>query len=121
VVAAFPFLATLIAVVVALSLLFPYTFLDRIWTLNPAAYAAFHILGKSSGVILLVLGVCTGTTAFGLLRQRRWAWWLAIVLFAANGLGDLTNLLIGGERWKSAAGALIAAAFVFLLMRFPRH
>ena len=120
-VAGFLFLATLIAIVVAISLLFPGTFLDRIWNLNPSAYAAFHVLGKLSGVILLVLGVGTGTTAFGLLRQRRWAWWLALVLFSANGLGDLVNLLIGGDRWKSAAGTLIAAAFVFLLVRLPRH
>jgi pyruvate carboxylase len=59
----------------------------------------------------------TAAAGFGLLRGRRWAWWLAIGLFGANGIGDLVSMAISGDRLRSTAGALIAGAFVFLLVR----
>ena len=117
VVAAFLLLATSIATLVAVSLLVPGTPLDRIWYLNQPAYVVFKTLGRVSGLLLLILGVCTAAAAFGLLRGRRWARWLAIGLFGANGIGDLVSMAISGDRLRSTAGALIAGAFVFLLVR----
>jgi hypothetical protein len=53
--------ATLIAALVGTSLLFPGTFLDRIWELNKPAYEAFEALGRISGVVLLLMGLCGRT------------------------------------------------------------
>jgi len=119
VVAVFLFAATVMAAVAGTSLLFPETFLDRIWELNPQAHAGFKPLGRASGLLLLMLGVATGAAAAGLLRARRWAWLLAIAVFTLNGLGDFISLLIGGDLVKSGSGVLIAAIFLATLLR-PR-
>lgn len=116
-VAAFLFVAALISSVVALSLLVPGTPLDRMWELNRPAYVAFKALGRVSGPLFLMLGLCTAATGFGLLRGRRWAWWLAIGLFAVNGLGDIVGLAIDGNLVRSAAGVSIAGVFLYLLLR----
>jgi hypothetical protein len=59
VIAAFLLAATFIAALVGTSLLFPGTFLHRIWELNKPAYAPFNGPGRISGLLLLLLGVCT--------------------------------------------------------------
>lgn len=117
VIASFLLVATLIAAVVGTSLLFPGTFLDRIWELNKKAYAGFQALGRPSGLLLLLVGACTAYAGRGLLKGQNGARWVAIVLFAVNGLGDVVSLLRTAERFKSAAGALIAATFLICLLR----
>lgn len=119
IIASFLLAATFIAALVGTSLLFPGTLLDRIWELNRPAYAAFEALGRVAGLLLLVVGVCTAYAGRGLLKGQNGARWLAIGLFAVNGVGDVMNLLRPGERAKSAAGVLIAATFLFYLLR-PR-
>jgi hypothetical protein len=109
--------ATVIAGLVGTSLLFPGTFLDRIWELNKPAYKGFQAVGKISGLLLLLVGLCTGYAGAGLFKGQNRARRLAIALFAVNGLGDVVNFLRPAERLKSAAGALIAATFIFYLLR----
>ncbi len=118
IVAAFLFAATAIAAVVGASLLFPGTIMDQIWELNRPAYAAFHVLGKASGALMLLLGIATAFAGTGLLRRAKWAWWIAIILFAVNGLGDAVTLLTSRrDLLKSASGAVIAAIFLVSLLR----
>lgn len=109
--------ATVIAAVVGVSLLFPGTFLDRIWELNKPAYEAFEALGRISGLLLLLVGVCAAYAGAGLLKGQKRARWIAVALFAVNGLGDVANLLRPTGRLKSTAGVLIAATFLFCLLR----
>ncbi|HEX4066581.1 MAG TPA: hypothetical protein VHZ09_11220 [Acidobacteriaceae bacterium] len=116
-VAVFLSLAATIALVTGLSLLAPGTRLDRIWTLNPRAYAAFARGGLASGVLLLVVCGAAAAAARGLLRRRRWAWALAIGIFGINGLGDLANLALTRAWLKAGAGMLVAALFLALLLR----
>jgi hypothetical protein len=61
--AAFLLAAAAIAAIMGISLLFPNRFPDRLWELNPAGGAAFHVLGKILGVLLLALGVATFAAA----------------------------------------------------------
>lgn len=116
-VALFLGIAPIIAFFTGLSLVHSGTDLDRIWRLNPRAYAAFARMGPVSGALLWILCVAAGSTAAGLLRRRRWAWWLALAIFAANGLGDLATLLITHEWLKAGSGVLIAGVFLILLLR----
>ena len=116
-IAAFLFAATVIATVVGTSLLHPGTFVDRIWNLNQPAYTAFQTIGKSSGVLLLLLALGTAAAGAGLLRGARWAWWFAVALFTLNGLGDLVTLLATRDLLKSGSGILVAATFLFCLSR----
>lgn len=118
-VAVFLFLASAVAVVTGISLLFPSLNWNWLWDLNRPAYTAFHRLGRLPGVLLLVVAAGAFIAANGLLRRRRWAWWMAVALFAANGLGDLAALLLRGEVIRGGSGVLIAGAFLFCLTR-PR-
>ncbi len=116
IVAAFLWVATGIAVIVGISLLFPGTPLDRMWVLNRPAYAAFQSMGRLSGIFLLLLGSVTAAGARGLLQRRRWAWWLVIGIFVVNGIGDLVGLFVTRDVIRSGSGALVAAAFLSCLM-----
>lgn len=105
------------AVLAGSSLLFPNSFLDRLWTLNPPAAAAFRSVGWISGALLIALGVATAAAGVSLLRREKWAWWFAVALFAINGCGDLVSLFVMGDVLKGASGVVIAVAFLFFLSR----
>jgi len=67
--------------------------------------------------MLMVVGVTAAAAAAGLLCGHRWAWLLAVAIFAVNGVGDLAGLLISGDWLRSGAGALVAGLLIFLLRR----
>ncbi|MGA2184345.1 MAG: hypothetical protein ABSH47_15085, partial [Bryobacteraceae bacterium] len=113
IVAAFLFMATAIAAVVGVSLLFPNPLLDRLWELNKPGGAAFRAMGRISGMLLLALGVGTAAAGLGLLRRRRWAW------CTVNGCGDVVGFVATRDWLRSGSGVAVAAAFVYALTR-PR-
>ena len=117
IVAAFLWIAMLIALAVGVALLFPGTFLDRMWIYNQMAHAAFQAVGRIAGVGFLLLALAVGVTALGLSGGRRWAWRVAILIFALNGIGDLFGLLATGDLIRSGSGLVIAIGFVFVLLR----
>lgn len=119
VIAGFLFFAAAIALVTGTSLLFPNPGWNRMWSLNPAAYAAFVSLGALAGFLLLTLAVIAGAAGAGMLLRRRWAWWLAVALFAVNGLGDAISIFSAHDVARGVAGFLVACAFVFWLTRPP--
>jgi len=110
-VAAFLFMATVIAVTVGISLLFPNRLMDRLWELNKPGAAMFRSIGRISGVFLLVLGVATASAAHGLVRRKQWAWWFAVVLFVVDGSGDVVSLFVTGDWLKSVTGVIITQCF----------
>jgi lysylphosphatidylglycerol synthetase-like protein (DUF2156 family) len=119
IVAAFLFAAAAIAAVVGCSLLFPGTLLDRLWDLNKPGAAAFHVLGRISAILVLLLGAATSAAALGLLRGRNWAWWFAMVLFAVDACGDVVSFAARGDWVRSASGVAISSAFLYSLIRPP--
>ena len=114
VVATFLFVATGIALVVGVSLLFPNPMMDRLWELNKQGALAFRAVGRISGVPLLLLGIGTFFAAKGLLRGRAWAWWFAMVLFTVDAIGDIVSFVITRDWMKSAAGIVISSIFLWL-------
>ena len=112
------FLATAMSFLTGSSLLFPNVGWHRLWELNPAAYAfvARNQLQAIAGALLLALGIVTAIAGAGLLRGRRWAWWIAVAVFAINGLGDLLTMVVHRDVVKGGSGVLIASIFLFLLM-----
>ena len=117
IVAAFLFAATAIAAVTGCSLLAPNTPLDRIWELNRQAEAGIRALGRISGGLLLLVGAATCSAAVGLLQRKKWAWLLALSLFAVNGSGELVTFLMTRDWLRSLSGAVIAAGFLYALGR----
>jgi uncharacterized membrane protein YccC len=47
---------------------------------------------------------------------KPWGWWLAIVIFAANGIGDVLQFVMG-RLLEGAFGVVVAGALVFWLTR----
>jgi len=119
VVAGFLFAATAIAVVVAVSLLFPNPLLDRLWELNKPGAAVFRTMGRTATFLLLGLAAAMVIAGRAFLRGKRWSWWFAIVLFAMNGCGDIVSFVATRDWLRSGSGIIVAAAFVVALTR-PR-
>jgi len=119
IVAAFLFVATVIAGVVGFSLLFPNRLLDSLWKLNPAGAAFLHAIGPVSGVFLLALGAAMFCAALGLLRGRRWAWWFAAVLFTVETCSNFVTYFVVHDALRSIAGFVISFGFLCFLCR--RH
>ena len=113
--AALLFLAALIALITGLALVFPGPIWIPMWNLNREAYESFHHLGWIAIGFLFVLAVVCASAAAGLLLRKRWAWWIALLLFAANGAGDVVSLVRTHEAARFGSGVLIAASFIALL------
>ncbi len=117
IIAGFLFLATLIASIIGFSLVFPGPAMDWMWELNKPGAAVFQKLGRVSGVFLLALAGGTYSSAVGLLRRKRWAWWFAVTLFAVDVTGNISTLFVTHDFPRSGAGAAISGAFLFFLLR----
>jgi lysylphosphatidylglycerol synthetase-like protein (DUF2156 family) len=117
IVAAFLFAATVIAVVVGVSLLFPNRLLDALWKLNPAGAVFFHSIGPISGVFLLVLGAAILASARGMLRGHKWAWWFAVALFAVEACSNLVSYFVIHDALRTVTGSVISFAFLCILCR----
>jgi hypothetical protein len=115
VVAGFLFLAAAISLLTGVSLLFPDPRWNNLWDLNQAANAAFRRMGAMPGILLPALGVVAGSAGIGMIRGKQWACWIAVSLFAINGLGDAFSLMVtrnlakGGFR-RSDCGRLLILA-----------
>lgn len=99
-----------------MTLIFPGTFLDRAWVINPTGHAGLTALGRWVGFMFPVLGFTLAAAGIGWLKRRRWAWMLAVVLIAGNAVGDLVRLASGA--WvEGAVGVLLAGALVIYMTR----
>src|ERR1043165_2478309 len=79
------------------SLLFPGSFLEPMWRLNPRAREGFASMGAWAVVLMCTVCIACVSAAVGLLRGARWGYWLALALLAINLLGDIVNALLGIE------------------------
>ncbi len=104
------------ATLAGITLLFPVSFLDPIWRLNPEAGEQLHQLGRGIGIAFLGLGSAMVAAAIGWIKRRFWGWALAVIIIASQVLGDLVNAL-RGEFWKGAVGVAIAGALLLYLLR----
>ena len=102
----------------AVSLIFPGSFLEPIWRLNPNARAGFSRIG--SWAIVLMVAVCVACifTAVGLWRKRLWGYRLAVVMLVVNLCGDVINVITGTEP-KAIIGIPIVGAILAYLLRKP--
>lgn len=94
----------------------PGTVVDLIWRVKEAEHAQLmdHRIVICAG--FLALGLLMAATAYGWSRSRKWAWWLAIGIFIANGVGDATRLLQG--QWpEGLMGVCITVLLVVYLTR----
>ena len=114
--AIFLFFGATVATLAGITLLFPGSFLDPMWRLNPEAGEQLRHLGRGIGIAFLGLGAAMIAAAIGWIKRRFWGWALAVVIIASQVLGDFVNAL-RGEWLKGAVGAAIAVALLVYLLR----
>jgi hypothetical protein len=100
----------------AISLVWRDTSLDRIWSLNPAAFKHLAPLGRSIGILFLLLGVALAAAGIGWFRRRLWGWRLAVAIIATQVVGDIVNC-IRGDWLHGGIGVVIAGALLLFLLR----
>ena len=116
----------LIATLAGTTLVWPGTALDRIWSLNPRAYAELTPLGRVVGMGFILFGMTLAVTAVGWFKRCLWGWRLAVGIIAAQVLGDVVNVS-RGRIVAGGIGAIIAAVMLFYLLgdavrsAFGRH
>src|SRR2546422_219687 len=104
-----------------ISLLFPGSFLEPIWRLNPRARAGLGGMGVWAVILMGAVCVACALAAEGLWRGARWGYWLAVSLVAINLLGDILNAFLGTEP-RAVIGIPIALAIIaFLISRRVRR
>lgn len=112
----FLFFGAIMASLAAITLLWRGTALDRIWALNPTAYLQLAPLGGTVGILFLLLGAALASAGIGWFRHRLWGWRLAVIIIAAQVLGDVVNC-IRGDLLRGGAGVIIAGTLLLFLLR----
>jgi len=103
------------ALIAAISLIFPESFLEPMWHLNPRAQESFSHLGGFAILLLLPVSVACLFAGIGLLCLRRWAYWLGIALLVVNLSGDAINVVLGIEK-RALVGIPIALTLILVLL-----
>lgn len=116
----FLFFGAAMASLAATTLLWRGTVLNRVWTLNPAAYRQLYPLGTKVGLLFVLLSAALLTSGIGWFRYRRWGWTLAVAIIAIQLLGDIFNI-VRGELLRGVTGVIIAGALLLYLFFTPNQ
>ena len=108
--------AAVMATLAGVTLVWPGTVLQRMWTLNPRAYERITPFGKVAGIAFLLLGMVLSIAAIGWRRRTLWGWRLAVIVIAAQVLGDGVNICLG-RFVEGGIGATVSGALLFYLLR----
>ena len=106
--------ATCILVSVGLALLFPGSAMELVWKTYPARRALLMPYRSLLGPGFLTLAVAMAFAGIGCFRQRKWGWWLAVAIFAINGLSDAGQVVLG-HTIEGGIGVVVAGAILFYL------
>lgn len=114
--ASFFMIAALICLVAAFTVFYPETPLSAIWWVKPDTFAQLVELSPWTEIGFLLLSGLMGATAWGCFQRRAWGWKMAVAIFAANGAGDLAQILTG-RILEGALGIAVIVAVVLWLTR----
>ena len=103
------------ATLAGVTLTFPGTALDRVWTLNPGGHQGLVILGRWAGLLFFPLGIALALAGFGWLKGRRWGWILAVAIIGINASADAIRL-VSGAWLEGLVGVVIAGALLAYLL-----
>lgn len=67
-----------------MTLVWPGTAFDRMWAFNPRAFRELAPVGKTVGILFLLLGVTLSATSVGWFKRRLWGWRLAVIIIATQ-------------------------------------
>jgi hypothetical protein len=111
------FFAAFMGFIVFISTFINGTPLDVIWTLNNSIPQDFKnsLLGKILGIFVFIIGIVALSAGWGLLKGLKWAWWITVIIFVLNGIGDVVRVVLGG--FEGIVGILIALIILYYLTR----
>lgn len=109
-------IGTVASLFAVITLIFPGSFLDVAWRVNPRAYEGFTRVGGWSVVLMSAVFVACLLTAIGLWRRLEWGYWMALVMLIVNLAGDAINVIAGKDR-RAIAGIPIVLILLLYLMR----
>ena len=112
----FLFFGAVMASLAGTTLIWPGTLLDHMWVLNAPAYNQLAPFGKTVGVPFLVLSAALAAAGVGWFGRRLWGWRLAVVIIAAQVLGDLVSIFMC-HFVRGATGVTIAGALLFYVLQ----
>ena len=112
----FLFFGAVMAFFAGTTLVWRGTFLDRLWELNPRAYAQLRPLGKMVGIPFLFLSYALTQAGVGWFKRQIAGWRLAVAIISVQAAGDLVNA-IRGHFFEGLIGVTIAGALLFYLFR----
>ncbi len=99
----------------SISLLFPGSFLEPIWRLNPRARSGLGGMGVWAVILMGAICLACASAAVGLWRGARLGYWLAVCLLAINLFADILNVFLGTEP-RAVIGIPIALAILAFMM-----
>ena len=111
------FFLAILSLIIGISIIIPNTPLDVLWALKNSFPPGFKYTtaGMAFGYFLVILGLIILYTGWGLLKCRKWAWWLAVIMLAANGISGVVSLALGN--FGEIFGIIVIAGFLFYLTR----
>ena len=112
--------ATAITVVASISLLFPDSFLEPMWRVNPRGREGLGAIGVWAVVLFFVVGSACALAAIGLWRGIRWGYAMAIIVLSINLLGDLFNVISGTEPRAAIGIPIVIVILVYLMSQRVR-
>jgi hypothetical protein len=112
----FLFFGALTASLAGVTLVRRGTKLDRIWELNPTAYAQLAPFRSRAGVLFLLLGGSLALAGVGWFKRRAWGWRLAVAIISIQVLGDVITVSTG-DLAKGSVGFAIASILLIYLLR----
>ena len=106
---------TLISFLAGLSLLFPSTFFEAMWRVNPHGHEGLLRIGFWGVGLLFAASASCAAATIGLWSRTRWGHIVAITLIAINLLSDLINTVSGIEP-RAIVGVPIALGILLYLL-----
>ena len=111
-------IATAITLATGFSLLWPGSALDAMWRIKPEEHQQLLRAGLLAAVGFVGLAAIMAITSVGAFLRRRWAWWLAIIIFIINGIGDGVRGMFGAPA-EGVIGVAVVAVILLWLTRPP--
>ena len=109
-------IGTIASLLSAASLIFPGSFLEPIWRINPQAHEGFRRIGYWAIVLMSTVCAACLFASIGLWRRQKWGYWLAVAMLSLNLAGDVANVIVGSEL-RAIVGIPIALFVLAYLIR----
>ena len=103
------------------SLLFPGSFLEPMWQLNPRAREGFASIGVWAVVLICAVSVACLSASIGLWRGAQWGYWMAVVLLCIHLSADIANVVLGIEPRAAIGIPIVLAILAFLMNKSVRR